>query len=309
MAPGPRWLFLLHGVCLMEPCPCARQPKARGRACPARTFGCSWPTGAVAVPSGPRRLAGPGRGVWDFIPGLELLVLRRPQKPSTQAPCVGFMLTCRCRASWGDRAAGRGPAARLLPRPAGLPPPALEPLCVIPGGAAEAGQRGLCAGGGPCPEAASAGDRARACSSGPSCSSAGTGRLRDGTGGRDPSVRPGVLGAETEQPSAASCRAWALGQSPGPSALCRARGPVYLPFPSSEIKHLPPALGQRPGQVTDFGDLAWFLWMLGGGRSPGRRPGCGPAWLCCGRIWAQQHLGSGPAQHLGRCPVSRGQTA
>lgn len=131
--------------------------------------------------------------------------------------------------------------------------------------------------------------------------------------GRNPSVRSGVLGAETEQPSAASCRAWALGQSPGPSVLCRVRGPVYLPFPSSEIKHLSfhsaRGLGRArtletlPGVPLGVGKRA-----AGGGRSPGRRLCYGPTGLHYGHIWAQQHLSSGPGQHLGQCPIPHGQT-
>lgn len=86
--------------------------------------------------------------------------------------------------------------------------------------------------------------------------------------GRNPSVRSGVLGAETEQPSAATCRAWALGQPPGLSVLCRigVRSAChFLPLRSDTS----PPLGQRPGQVTDFGDLAWCspgCWEEGGGR-------------------------------------------
>lgn len=132
--------------------------------------------------------------------------------------------------------------------------------------------------------------------------------------GCNPSIRSGVLGPEPSSSQLpASCRAWALGQSPGPSVLCRVGGQVYLPFPSSEIRHLPlhsarglgrsRTLETSPGITLGVGRRA-----AGGGRSPGPRPGSGPAWLRCGHIWAQQHLGSGPGQHLGQCLVPRGQT-
>lgn len=84
--------------------------------------------------------------------------------------------------------------------------------------------------------------------------------------GRNPSVRSGVLGAETEQPSAATCRAWALGQPPGLSVLCRigVRSAChFLPLRSDTFP------STRPEAWAGHG--LWrprlvFPWMLGGGR-------------------------------------------
>lgn len=84
--------------------------------------------------------------------------------------------------------------------------------------------------------------------------------------GRNPSVRSGVLGAETEQPSAATCRAWALGQPPGLSVLCRigVRSAChFLPLRSDTSP------STRPEAWAGHG--LWrprlvFPWMLGGGR-------------------------------------------
>lgn len=122
--------------------------------------------------------------------------------------------------------------------------------------------------------------------------------------GRNPSVRSGVLGAETEQPSAATCRAWALGQPPGLSVLCRigVRSAChFLPLRSDTSP------STRPEAWAGHG--LWrprlvFPWMLGGGRrEEAGALGAGPlalpwAYLGTAAPGVQPSPAPGPVSHL-----------